>query len=318
MDRFLFPLLIGYLMDIVLGDPYWLPHPVCGMGWFINQNEKIIRTIFPKTPKGEKVGGLILVITVLLTTLGVAMGILYIALRIDAALAFVIQCIMCWQCIAQKSLKTESMKVYSRLQREDLEGARMAVSRIVGRDTQNLSLEGVAKATVETVAENTSDGVIAPLIYMAIGGGVMGYAYKAINTMDSMIAYKNDRYIHFGYFAAKLDDVANFAPARISGVLMVISAFLMGMNGKNAWRVFKRDRLNHASPNSAQTEAACAGALEIQLAGDAWYFGKLYKKKIIGDSYKKVEAEDVLRANRLMDGAVMLMMLEIVILYLIF
>ncbi|MGE4214421.1 MAG: adenosylcobinamide-phosphate synthase CbiB [Anaerotignaceae bacterium] len=318
MNSFLLPLIIGYLMDMVLGDPYSLPHPVCVMGWFINCVEKLIRRIFPKMPKLEKAGGFFLVMIVVLATVMVAMGILYIAGKISYTVQFVVQCIMCWQCIAQKSLKTESMKVYTKLKEENIEGARTAVSMIVGRDTQSLNREGITKATVETVAENTSDGVVAPIIYMAIGGGVLGYVYKAINTMDSMIGYKNDKYVNFGFAAAKLDDIVNFIPSRISGFMMMISSFIIGLDGKNAWYIFKRDRLNHASPNSAQTEAVCAGALGVQLAGDAWYFGKLYKKKTIGDSLRKVEDEDILRANKLMEWTTFLTMLTIVVLGFVF
>lgn len=317
MNRFILPLIIGYLMDMVLGDPYNLPHPVCAMGWFINCSEKFIRKILPKSPKWERAGGFFLVILVVLATAMLALGILYIAKKISYEVQFVVQCIMCWQCIAQKSLKTESMKVYAKLKEEDIEGARTAVSMIVGRDTQSLNREGITKATVETVAENTSDGVIAPIIYMAIGGGVLGYVYKAINTMDSVIGYKNDKYLNFGFAAAKLDDIANFIPSRVSGLMMILAAFVTGLDGKNAWFIFKKDRLNHASPNSAQTEAACAGALMVQLAGDAWYFGKLYKKKTIGDSLRKIEDEDIVRANRLMEWTAFLTMIVIFVLNLV-
>lgn len=317
MNRFIMPLIIGYLMDVVLGDPYNLPHPVCAMGWLIKLSEKFIRRILPKSSKWEKTGGFFLVIFVVSSTAMVALGILYISKKISYEVQFVVQCIICWQCIAQKSLRTESMKVYAKLKEENIEGAKTAVSMIVGRDTQNLTREEITKAAVETVAENTSDGVIAPIIYMAIGGGVLGYVYKAINTMDSMTGYKNDNYFNFGFAAAKLDDIVNFIPSRISGLIMILAALFTGLDWKNAWYVFKRDRLNHASPNSAQTEAACAGALRVQLAGDAWYFGKLYKKKTIGDSLRKIEDEDIIRANRLMEWSAFLTMLCIVALNLI-
>ena len=317
MNRFIIPLIIGYLMDMVLGDPYYFPHPVCAMGWFINCIEKLIGRTFPKSPKWERTGGFLLVILVVSATAMVSVGILYMAGLIGCEVQFVVQCIMCWQCIAQKSLKRESMKVYAKLKEENIEGARTAVSMIVGRDTQSLTREGITKATVETVAENTSDGVIAPIIYIAIGGGVLGYVYKAINTMDSMIGYKNDKYLNFGFAAARLDDIANFIPSRISGLMMILAAFVTGLDWKNSWHTFKRDRMNHASPNSAQTEAACAGALRVQLAGDAWYFGKLYRKKTIGDSLRKIEDEDVVRVNRLMEWTGLLTMLIIVALNLV-
>lgn len=318
MNRFIMPLIIGYLMDMVLGDPYCVPHPVCAMGWFINCSEKFIRRILPQSPKWERAGGFFLVLLVVSATAMVSMGIIYIAQKISYEVQFVVQCIMCWQCIAQKSLKTESMKVYTKLKEKNIEGARTAVSMIVGRDTQSLTCEGITKATVETVAENTSDGVIAPIIYMAIGGGVLGYVYKAINTMDSMIGYKNDKYLNFGFVAAKLDDIENFIPSRISGIMMILAAFITGLDGENAWFIFKRDRLNHASPNSAHTEAACAGALGVQLAGDAWYFGKLYKKKTIGDSLRKIDDEDIIKADKLMEWTSFLTMLVIIALNLVF
>ena len=201
-------------------------------------------------------------------------------------------------------MKTESMKVYKQLSEHDLCGARKAVSMIVGRDTECLDEEGVAKAAIETVAENASDGVIAPMLYLALFGPVGGFFYKAVNTMDSMVGYKNDRYHAFGTAAAMLDDVVNFIPARISAMLMILSCCFLGneFDQKNAMKIFKRDRYQHASPNSAQTEAACAGALGIRLAGDASYFGRIVKKPYIGDPLRAVETEDIRRANRLLYG----------------
>ena len=207
---------------------------------------------------------------------------------------------MCYQLLAARSLRDESKKVYDALQTGDIEKSRYAVSMIVGRDTQNLTEEGVTKAAVETVAENTSDGIIAPLFYMMIGGAVLGFAYKSVNTMDSMVGYVNDRYRYFGTAAAKLDDVLNYIPARLSAWLMIAGAWLTGMDGKNAKKIYLRDRRNHASPNSAQTEAVMAGALDIRLAGDAWYFGELHKKPFIGDPIRKVEVEDIIRSHKLM------------------
>ena len=215
----------------------------------------------------------------------------------------------CYQLLAGKCLKDESRKVYVQLVNHNLEGARHAVSMIVGRDTGNLSEAGVTKAAVETVAENTSDGVIAPLIFMLIGGVPLGFFYKAVNTMDSMVGYKNEKYLHFGRFAAKMDDVWNYIPSRISALLMIASAWIFRMDYKRAWAVWKRDRRKHASPNSAQTEAVCAGALQVQLAGDAYYFGKLYPKETIGDDVRPIEPEDILRAGNLMDGTALLTLL---------
>ena len=227
-------------------------------------------------------------------------GILYLAYHISFYLGLAVESFMCYQILATKSLKVESDRVYQEIQTGDIARARKAVSMIVGRDTQNLTIEGVTKAAVETVAENTSDGVIAPLFYMVIGGALLGFGYKAVNTMDSMVGYKNDRYLYFGRVAAKLDDVANYIPARLSGWLMVAASAFVKMDVKNAAKIYRRDRRNHASPNSAQTEAAMAGALEVQLAGNAYYFGKLYEKPTIGDGIRPVEVEDIRRSNRLL------------------
>jgi adenosylcobinamide-phosphate synthase len=204
--------------------------------------------------------------------------------------------------LAAKSLKTESYKVYHQLIIPDLPKARSALSMIVGRDTEQLTFEGVSKACVETVAENTSDGVIAPMLYTAFGGPIAGMLYKAINTMDSMIGYKNERYLHFGTFAARLDDIVNYLPARCSAIAMILAAFLGGKDysGRQAIRIFLRDRYNHKSPNSAQTESVCAGALGLELAGPASYFKKIVQKPTIGDKKREVEAEDIPRSCRLM------------------
>jgi adenosylcobinamide-phosphate synthase len=207
---------------------------------------------------------------------------------------------MCYLLLATKSLKIESMKVYQALSKGKLEEGRQAVSMIVGRDTTNLTESGIIKAAVETVAENTSDGCIAPILFMIIAGAGGGFFYKAINTMDSMIGYKNEKYINFGKFAARLDDILNYIPARISAYLMIGSTFFLKLNTKNAWKIYRRDRYKHASPNSAHTESVVAGALEVQLAGDAYYFGKLYQKKTIGVDIRNIECEDIKRANLLL------------------
>lgn len=291
---------IGFLLDLLLGDPRWLYHPVRIIGNGISIMEKVLRKLFPKTKTGERIAGTILVLVIVAVSGAVPFGILYLAYGWQTWLGILLESFMCYQLLATRSLRDESKKVYDALKTGDLEKGRYAVSMIVGRDTQNLSEEGVTKAAVETVAENTSDGIIAPLFYMMIGGAVGGFAYKAINTMDSMVGYKNDNYQFFGTPAALLDDVVNYIPARISAWLMILGAFLLGMNGKNAGKIYRRDRYQHASPNSAHTEAVMAGALEIQLAGDAWYFGKLHKKPFIGDNIRKVEKEDILRSHKLM------------------
>ncbi len=295
-----YALVAGFLMDLCFGDPYCLPHPVRWIGSFIRKTEKMIRDMFPDTEKGQFFGGFVLVVVVLFFSTVIPYTLLYLAGKVGTWLVFLLETMMFYQILAVKSLKKESIKVYQELVKNDLPSARKAVARIVGRDTQNLTVEGVTKAAVETVAENTSDGVVAPLFYMVLGGPALGFFYKAVNTMDSMVGYKNEKYLYFGRCAAKLDDVLNFIPARLSAGLMVVSAFLCGFDGKNAWRIFKRDRQNHDSPNSAQTEAACAGALGIQLAGNAWYFGKLHEKPFIGDALRPVEPEDIQRVNRLL------------------
>ncbi|EJW98856.1 cobalamin biosynthesis protein CobD [gut metagenome] len=242
-------------------------------------------------------------------------GILFAAYRLHPAAGFLLEVCMCWQMLAAKSLKTESMKVYERLQEKDVEGARYAVSMIVGRDTAVLDEEGITKAAVETVAENTSDGVIAPLFYMMLAGGVGAYFYKAVNTLDSMVGYKNETYQYFGTCAAKLDDVVNYLPARLSAFFMILAAAVEGFAWKEAVRIYRRDRRNHASPNSAQTEAVMAGALEVQLAGNAWYFGKQYEKPTIGDAKRKIEAKDIQRANQLLYGTAVIAVMVFALLY---
>ncbi len=296
----LLAILAGFLLDLLIGDPHQLYHPVRLVGKLITLLERLLRRCFPGTERGERAAGLCLAILVPAITGAAALALLYIGGRISPWLAFALEVIMSYQLFAVRALRDESMKVYRELRREDLPGARRAVSMIVGRDTERLDEQGVTKAAVETVAENTSDGIIAPMFYMAIGGPVLGWLYKSINTMDSMVGYKNETYLNFGRYAAKLDDVVNFIPARISAVMMILSCFPCRFDAKGAARIFRRDRLNHASPNSAQTEAVMAGALDVQLAGDAWYFGKLYKKDTIGDPLRPVEPEDIPRANRLL------------------
>ncbi len=299
----------GFLLDLAIGDPRWLYHPVRLIGKLIDWLEKNIRKALPKTPRSELAGGILLVICVVFVTVGVTAGLLHAAYGLHAAAGLALETFMCYQMLAVRSLKDESMLVYDALtsgKESSLVDGRYAVSRIVGRDTQNLDETGVSKAAVETVAENFGDGVFAPMFYMALGGPVCMYLYKAINTMDSMLGYKNERFLYFGRAAAKLDDVVNYIPARMAGILLVISAWIGPFDGKNAGRIFARDRRKHASPNSAHTEAAAAGALDIQLAGDAYYFGKLYKKPSIGDPLQAVVPDDIRRMNRLMYGAAFL------------
>lgn len=290
----------GFLLDAVFGDPAWLPHPVVLMGRCITALENHLRTALPKTPQGELVGGGVVVAVLPLGTLAVTGLACHLAAALHPALGLALQMFWCAQALAAKGLVQESRNVYRELVKGDLPAARRAVARIVGRDTQALTAEGVTKAAVETVAENASDGVIAPLFYMLIGGAPLALTYKAINTMDSMLGYKNEKYLYFGRCAAKLDDAANWLPSRLAALLWVAAAVLTGNSARGAWRIWRRDRHNHASPNSAQTESACAGALSVQLAGPACYFGEYYDKPTIGDPLRPIEPQDILRANRMM------------------
>lgn len=297
-------MLAGFLMDLLLGDPYWLPHPIRLIGNWISFLEK--RLLGSKTeekhttPEQEQRRGMLLVLAVLSSTVFVTAVLLLGAYRLHPYLGVVIESIMTYQILATKCLKVESMKVYQELKKGDIAASRKAVSMIVGRDTECLDETGVAKAAIETVAENTSDGVIAPMIFTAIGGPILGFFYKAVNTMDSMVGYKNEKYQYFGTAAAKFDDVVNYIPARLSACLMILASAITHMDWKNAKKIFLRDRYNHKSPNSAQTESVMAGALDVQLAGDAWYFGKLCKKPAIGDAIREIEPEDIRRSHTLL------------------
>ena len=289
---------MGFILDTIIGDPYKLPHPIRWIGSFISILEKLCRKI-AKSNTMLMILGAILVFIVVFVSGGITLLVLKLA-SFNKYAYLIVSSVICYYMLAGKSLKTESMKVYKAFENNDTEGARKAVSMIVGRDTQSLTKEGIIKAAVETVAENSSDGVVAPLIYMLIFGPVGGVVYKAVNTMDSMIGYVEEKYFYIGKFAAKLDDVLNYIPARISGILVIISAFILRYEYKNAFRIFKRDRRKQASPNSAQTESAMAGALGVQLAGDATYFGVVHKKPYIGDKKREIENEDIKRANDIM------------------
>ena len=293
----------GFVLDAVFGDPAWLPHPVVLMGKCISKLEKALRARFPKTQQGELLAGAVLAFCLPVGTFLITSAVCLLAAKISPWLGLAVQMFWCGQALAAKGLVQESRNVYGELVKPDLPAARKAVSRIVGRDTENLTAEGVTKAAVETVAENASDGVIAPLLYMLLGGAPLALTYKAVNTMDSMVGYKNETYLYFGRAAAKLDDVANYIPSRLAALLWVAAAALTGSDAKGAWRIWRRDRRNHASPNSAQTESACAGALGVQLAGPAYYFGEYYPKPTIGDALRPIEPQDILRADRMMYAA---------------
>lgn len=298
----LWALVIGFGIDLLLGDPHGIPHPVVAIGKLISILEKLLRRILPATRRGERLAGGILWVLTVSVSAGVPAALLWLCRYISPWLGLAAESIMCWQILATKSLRTESMKVYRALAAGDTEGARHAVSMIVGRDTARLDRAGIARAAVETVAENTSDGVIAPMVFLAIGGAPLGFFYKAVNTMDSMLGYVEPPYRDIGFVPAKMDDVMNYLPARLSALLMLAAGALLGMDGKNGWRIFRRDRYNHASPNSAQTESVCAGLLGLRLAGDAWYHGVLHKKPYIGDPVREIVPEDIPRACRLLYG----------------
>ena len=296
----LYALILGFFLDLLIGDPHGFPHPVVLIGKLIDVTEKGMRKIFPKTVRGENFAGAAIWLIVVIVSTALPALLLWLAYGVSRWLGLALETIMCAQILATKSLRQESMKVYQALQTGDLEKARHAVSMIVGRDTQRLDEAGVARAAVETVAENTSDGIIAPMLFLAIGGAPLGFFYKAVNTMDSMLGYVEMPYKNVGLVPAKMDDLFNFLPARISALLMLAAGALLGMDGKNGWKIFKRDRYNHASPNSAQTESVCAGLLGLRLAGDAWYHSVLHKKKYIGDPLREIEPEDIPKACRLL------------------
>ena len=293
-------LILGFCLDLLIGDPHGIPHPVVYIGKLIDVTEKGMRKMFPKTVRGENFAGAAVWLIVVTVSAGIPLLVLHLAYGANCWLGLLLETILCAQILATKSLKTESMKVYQALQTGDLSKARYAVSMIVGRDTQYLDEAGVARAAVETVAENTSDGIIAPMLFLAIGGAPLGFFYKAVNTMDSMLGYVEMPYKNIGLVSAKMDDVLNFLPARLSALVMLLSGALLGLDGKNGWKIFWRDRYNHASPNSAQTESVCAGLLGLRLGGDAWYHGVLHKKQYIGDPCREIVPEDIPLACRLL------------------
>jgi adenosylcobinamide-phosphate synthase len=302
----LLALVLGFIMDLILGDPHSIPHPVVFIGKLISLLEKKLRAVFPATAAGERAAGAVLWIVVAAVSTLAPWALLRFFGWISPWVRLVAETVMCWQILATKSLSVESMKVYTALETGTLADARRAVSMIVGRDTAELDDAGVTRAAVETVAENCSDGVVAPLLFLALGGAPLGFLYKAVNTMDSMLGYTEPPYTNIGRYPAKLDDVFNYLPARISALLMLLAGVILGLDGKNGWRIFRRDRYKHASPNSAQTESVCAGLLGLRLAGDAWYHGVLHKKEYIGDPLREITHKDIPLACRLMTATAVL------------
>lgn len=307
----------GFILDLIFGDPHWLPHPICLIGNLIGFLEKNLRRLLAPGKTALLLGGALMVVIVLSLSFAVPYAVLMLAEQVSPWLRFALETVMFYQIFATKCLRDESMKVYTALHSNDLEDARVKLSWIVGRDTKELTAEEVTKGAVETVAENTADGIIAPMFYMFIGGAPLAFLYKGINTMDSMVGYKNDKFLYFGRCAAKLDDVANFIPARITGILMILASYFLNMNAAGAWKIFWRDRYNHLSPNSAMTESVTAGALNIQLGGDHYYFGKLVHKDTIGDNIRPVVAEDIVAVNNLLYMTAVISLLLFSLVYLV-
>ena len=294
--------LLGFALDWLLGDPKKLPHPVCAVGKLISAAEKVLRRIFPATPAARTFAGILL----WLITCGMSFAVPFFLLRwlyhVNFWFGFTVETLLCWMIFARKSLADAGCHVYGAV-KQSLEEGRKAIAWYVGRDTAELSEEGVIKAAVETVAENLTDGVVSPLVFMLIGGAPLGMLYKAVNTLDSMVGYHNDKYEYFGKFSAKMDDFFNFIPARLSALCMIAGAGMLHLDNRNALRIYRRDRSKHKSPNAGQTESVCAGALHIQLGGDASYFGKIVKKAAFGDPMRRVDRTDILAAVDLMTAA---------------
>lgn len=311
----IFAFIAGFVLDLLIGDPHFIPHPVRLIGSLISFLDKRLNCDAGYNSSEKKLNlikykrGMLLVFTVIFATFAISVIIIVAAYSINLYAGVIAEAVMTWQILATKCLRVESMRVYDALRTDVVDAGRRAVSMIVGRDTSVLDAAGVTRAAVETIAENTSDGVIAPMLYTAIGGPVLGFVYKAVNTMDSMLGYVEPPYKDIGLVPAKADDIANYLPARISALLMLAAGGLLRMDVKNGWKIFRRDRYKHASPNSAQTESVCAGLLDVRLAGDAWYHGVLHKKEYIGDALRQIEHEDIPRACRLMYGTTLLALL---------
>ena len=297
-------LIAGYLLDLLLGDPEWLYHPVRLIGKLISALEKRLRARGGNLRKSA----VILTAVTVLTTMAAAALILWLLSLLGRVPLFIGMALMDWMGIAVTCMAKEARGVRKALEK-GLPEARKQVARIVGRDTGNLNEEEIVKATVETVAENTTDGVISPLFWALLGGPVLLWGFKAASTLDSMVGYMDEKYRDIGWSSARLDDIMNYLPARLTAFLMVCAAFLTGLDGKNAFRIVRRDHANHKSPNCAWSEAAAAGAMHIQLGGTHEYFGKPVEKPTIGDADRPADRADILRANRLLYVASGLMIL---------
>ncbi|MBN2796797.1 MAG: cobalamin biosynthesis protein CobD [Clostridia bacterium] len=290
-------ILIGYCTDLVVGDPYFLFHPVRWIGNLIAFLEKYLNQ---GTPSKRKIKGIILVLIVTSISFFVPFMLLILAFKIHLLLGIMLESFMIFQIMATKSLDFETKKVYKALLAKDIVLARKEMSYLVSRDTHQMSEEDIVKAGIETISENLADGVISPLIFIILGGGPLGWLYKSINTMDSMVGYKNERYENFGWAAAKLDDLVNYVPARLTSLFILIAGFFLRLDIKNGIRILKRDRRNHSSPNSAYPESAVAGLLRIQLGGKATYFGKTSLKPTMGDAIKPIEISDMKKTSNIL------------------
>ncbi|WRS26322.1 adenosylcobinamide-phosphate synthase CbiB [Oscillospiraceae bacterium MB08-C2-2] len=293
-------LCMGYTLDLLLGDPLWMPHPVVAMGKAISRLEKLLRRLFPKTPAGELAGGAMLAGLLPSVSFGAGWVFLWLMGRVHPIARLIGEAFLCYQVLATKCLRDAVRPIFKALKESNLPAARLALGQVVGRETKELDREEILRGVVETVAENTSDGVVAPMLFFALGGAPLALAYKAVNTMDSMLGYKNERYLYFGRWAARLDDLANWIPARLTALLMIPAAALTGLDAGNAYKIWRRDHRRHTSPNAPHPEAACAGALGVQLGGNARYFGQMVEKETLGDPLRPLEEEDIPRTCRLL------------------
>lgn len=306
-------IILAFLLDCVLGDPYNFPHPVKFIGKYIKFFEnKVLKKVHSDKELKYKYG-FILLVTTCLIVYGSTFVILFVAKSINIYLFYILNIILLWTSIAPKCLANEAYKVYKELVNKNIDEARKKISYLVSRDTKELDFQSIAKATIETVFENTSDGIIAPLFFAAIGGSPLAMCYKAVSTLDSMVGYHNQKYEHFGFFSAKADDILNFIPARVSGLLIVVSSVFLNYDYKSSWEIFLRDRKNHKSPNSAHPEAAGAGALGIRLGGATSYFGKVINKPYIGNKNKEIETTDIIKSIKLMYISTILWILILVL-----
>lgn len=290
---------IGYFADLIFGDPYWMPHPIRLIGKLIEWTENTIRK-FAKKDTPLKIGGVVLLVAVVSVSFAVPFAILKIAKGISPYLGLALEALMVYQILATRCLDVETAKVRRKLEENDLQGARHAISMLVSRDTEKMEREDIIKAAVETMTENIVDGIISPMFYIAIGGAPLGFAFKAVNTLDSMVGYKNEKYMNLGWASAKFDDLANYIPARITAGLVIAASFVLKLDYKNAVKILARDKRNHSSPNSPLSEAPAAGALRIQLGGKAWYFGEMSIKPTMGDPLEVPEVSHIRKSSYLM------------------